>query len=70
MTKPFGAHDTPLVQCTPDQSLDGGRDEAIGDYTDFFPGSSRVTSKGIIPFTFLVEENIVPIKIQKILGIY
>jgi hypothetical protein len=53
----------------PDQALDGG-DEAIGDSTYFFPGSSHVTNKGTLPVTFLVDENIVPIKIQKIPGIY
>jgi hypothetical protein len=33
MTEPFGAHDTPSMQCMPDQALDGG-DEAIGDSTN------------------------------------
>jgi hypothetical protein len=28
----YGAHDTPSVQCIPEQALDG-RDEAIGDST-------------------------------------
>jgi hypothetical protein len=53
----------------PNQALDGA-DEAIGDYTNCFPRSSCVTSKGTLPITFLVDENIVPIKIQKIPGIY
>jgi hypothetical protein len=52
-----------------DQAHDGG-DEEIGDSTNFFLGSSCATNKGTLPVTFLVDENIVPIKIQKNLGIY
>jgi hypothetical protein len=67
--EPYGAHETPSTQCMPDQALDGG-DEAIGDSTNCFPGSSRVTSKGNLSVTFLVDEKIVPMKIQKIPVIY
>ena len=35
-----------------------------------FPGSSRVTSMGSIVTTFLVNEELVPINIEKILGNY
>jgi len=34
-----------------------------------FLGYSRVISMGTIQTTFLVDENLVPIKIEKILGI-
>jgi hypothetical protein len=34
-----------------------------------FPGSSHVISMGTIQTTFLVDENLVPIKIEKIPGI-
>ena len=35
-----------------------------------FPGSSHVTSTGSIETTFLVVEELIPIKIEKILGNY
>jgi hypothetical protein len=34
-----------------------------------FPGSSHVTSMRTLETTFLVDENLVPIKIEKIPGI-
>jgi len=52
-----------------DQELDG-EDEAIGDSTNCFPGPSHATNKRTLLFIFLVDEKIVPIKIQKILCIY
>ena len=35
-----------------------------------FPGSSHVTSTGSILTTFLVNDELIPIKIEKILGNY
>ena len=35
-----------------------------------FPGSSRVTRIGTLETTFLVDENLVPIKIENIPGNY
>ena len=35
-----------------------------------FPGSSRVTSMGTLETTILVDDNLVPIKIENIPGIY
>ena len=35
-----------------------------------FPGASRVSSTGTLETSFLVDENLVPIKIEKIPGIY
>jgi hypothetical protein len=57
------------MQCTSDQEVDGG-DEEIGDSTNLFPGSLCVTGKGTLIVTFLVDEKLFLIKIQKILGIY
>ena len=44
----------------------------VGLYRDVesFLGSSRVTSTGSIKCTFLVNEELVPIKIERILGHY
>ena len=47
-----------------------GVDVGIYRDVDVFPISSRVTSTGSIKFTFLVNEELVPIKIERILGHY
>ena len=41
-----------------------GVDAGLDRYVEAFPGSSRVTSTGSIVCTFLVNEELVPIKIQ------
>ena len=44
------------------EGLDAGLDRDV----EAFPGSSRVTSTGSIVCTFLVNEELVPIKIERI----
>ncbi|XP_059070272.1 uncharacterized protein LOC131049460 isoform X2 [Cryptomeria japonica] len=39
-----------------------------GDIIVAFPGSSRITSTGTLPVTFVVTEDFVPIKNEKVLG--
>ena len=46
--------------------MDAGLDRDVEAY----PGSSHVTSTGSIKCTFLVNEEMVPIKIEKIPGDY
>ena len=46
--------------------MDVGLDRDV----EAFPGSSRVTSTGSIKCTFLVNEEPVPIKIERIPGYY
>ena len=46
--------------------VDAGLDREV----DAFPGSSHVTSTGSIVATFLVNEELIPIKIERILGDY
>ena len=57
---------------TPDHAKEGvyADPASIADVEATFPGSSRVTSMGTIETMFLVNEEIVPIKIEKILGNY
>ena len=45
-----------------------GVDAGLDRYVEAFPGSSRVTSIGSIVCTFLVNEELVPIKIERIPG--
>jgi hypothetical protein len=68
-TEPSRAHDRPFAQCISDQTHDGG-DEEIDDSTNLFPRLACVTRKETSLATFLVDENIVSIKIQKIPSIY
>ena len=49
-----------------EEGVDAGLDREV----DAFPGSSRVTSTGSIVTKFLVNEELVPIKIEKIPGDY
>ena len=49
-----------------EEGVDAGLDREV----DTFPGSSHVTSNGSVVCTFLVNEELVPIKIEKILGDY
>ena len=46
--------------------MDAGLDRDV----ETFPGSSRVTSTGSIVCTFLVNEELVPVKIERIPGHY
>ena len=48
------------------EGVDAGLDRDV----EAFPGSSRVTSTGSIVCTFLVNEELVPIKIERIPGDY
>ena len=59
-------------RCTPDRTEEGvDAEPASIDIVEVtFPGSSRVTNTGTIHTTFLVDEELVPIKIKKILGDY
>jgi len=50
-----------------DQGVDAEED-SIDITIASFPGSSHVTSTGTLETTFLVDENLVPIKIEKIPG--
>ena len=43
-------------------------DDNIDIFVASFPGSSCVTSTGTVEATFLVDENLLPIKIEKIPG--
>ena len=45
-------------------------DEPTVDDQENFPGAARVKSTGSLDLTFLVDATCVPIKIQKIAGIY
>ena len=47
-----------------------GVDARLDREVDAFPGSSRVTSTGSVVTTFLVNEELVPIKIENIPGDY
>ena len=49
-----------------EEGVDVGLDRDV----DAFPGSSRVTSTGSIQCTFLLNEELVPIKIERIPGHY
>ena len=49
--------------------MDAGLDTNV-DAEVAFPGSSRVTSTGSVVTTFLVNKELVPIKIENILGNY
>ena len=58
-------------QCTPDGTEQGVDAEISNDNAQVtFPQSSSVTSMGTLETTFLVDDNLVPIKIEKIPGIY
>ena len=52
-----------------EEGVDAGLDTNV-DAEATFPRSSCVTSTGSIVTTFLVNEELVPIKIEKILGDY
>ena len=49
-----------------EEGVDAGLDRDV----EAFPRSSRVTSTGSIKCTFLVNEELVPIKIERIPGHY
>ena len=50
--------------------VEEGVDAGLNRYVEEFPGSSRVTSTSSIVCTFLVNEELVPIKIERIPGHY
>jgi hypothetical protein len=73
-TETPGAHETP-----PPHTLDHARDGLQGEsHEDIgsaplehcYPGASHVQSSGTISIIFLVDDNLVPLKIQQILGIF
>jgi hypothetical protein len=41
----------------------------IGNIEACFPGSSHVTSTGTLSVTFLVDDDMIPMKIQRLPGI-
>ena len=49
-----------------EEGVDAGLDRDV----EAFPGSCHVTSTGSIKCTFLVNEELLPIKIERILGHY
>ena len=51
-------------------AIEEGVDAGLDIDVEAFPGSSRVTSTGSIVCTFLVNEELVPIKIERIPGHY
>ena len=62
-----GAADVDLPTTdAPEEGVDAGLDREV----DAFPKSSRVTSTGSIVCTFLVNEELVPINIERIPGHY
>ena len=64
-TKGAADADRPTTNAA-EEGVDAGLDREV----DAFPGSSRVTSTGSIGCTFLVNGELVPIKIEQILGDY
>jgi hypothetical protein len=44
-------------------------EHGIAHFEACFPGSSHVTSTRTLPVTFLVDNEIIPMKIEKIPGI-
>ena len=50
--------------------VEEGADAGLDRDVDAFPGSSHVTRIGSIVCTFLVNEQLVPIKIERIPGDY
>ena len=51
-------------------AIEEGVDAGLDRDVEAFPGSSHVTSTGSIKCTFLVNERLVPIKIERIPGHY
>jgi hypothetical protein len=44
-------------------------EHGIAHFEACFPGSSHVTSMGTLPVTFLVNDELIPMKIEKLPGI-
>jgi len=66
----FDQHDMPKHDETePRTPHDSGDEPTVDDY-ETFPGAARVKSTRSLDLTFLVDDACVPIKIQKIAGIY
>ena len=61
--------DWPTIVDVAEEGVDAGLDTNV-DVEVAFPGSSHVTSTGSIVTTFFVNEEGIPIKIEKILGDY
>ena len=66
----FDQHDMPEHDEMEPRTPHDSRDEPIVDDQETFPGVARVKSTGSLDLTFLVDDACVPIKIQKIVGIY
>ena len=76
---------SPTQKCTLDvtPSIDVGGEDGLSNTTtphddredggiecdSCYPGAIRVVSKGSLPVSFLVNDNCIPIKIQKIAGV-
>ena len=73
MTRPRSAKSALVADRHTLDSVEEGVDADPASNVDVeatFPGSSRVTSMGSIETTFLVNEKLVPIYIEKISGNY
>ena len=66
----FDQHDMSEHDEMEPRTLHDSRDEPIVDDQETFPGAARVKSTRSLDLTFLVDDACVPIKIQKIAGIY
>ena len=70
MTPPRAAEGATDVALPTTDATEEGVDAGLDRDVEAFPGSSRVTSTSSIVCTFLVNEELVPIKIERILGHY
>ena len=66
----FNQHDMPEHDETDPRIPHESRDEPTVNDQETFPGAARVKSTISLDLTFLVDDACVPIKIQKIAGIY
>ena len=69
-TPPMSAEGAADVAPPTTDAAEEGVDAGLDRDVDAFPGSSRVTSTGSIVCKFLVNEELVPIKIERIPGHY
>jgi hypothetical protein len=73
-TETPGAHETPQPH-TLDHARDGLQRESHEDIHfmqpgHWYPGETRVQSSGTLSIIYFVYEALIPLKIQKILGIF
>ena len=70
MTPPRAVEGVVDVAPTTTNVAEEGVDAGLDRDVEAFPGSSHVTSTGSIVCTFLVNEELAPIKIERIPGHY